>query len=869
MMRNVIICIFALLLIHTSLWAQLADDFADGNLNGNPLWLGDTADFIINANGQLQLNASQAGISALTCNIDSLEIWGQNVEWYLKINLNFTPSNNNYARFYLLSNSENLKSDTLKAFYLQFGENLSSDAIELFYTDHGQTVSVCRGVEGLIAESFELGVKVEKSFDGIWHLLVDELNIGWYRPQAERENTNQFDAVASGLLCKYTSSNINKFFFDDFYLGPPKIDTVKPVALNCFGNDDLMTVSLCFSEIVKEVALEPECYQVTELQLHPLACEYQFPDYRCVILFFPTSFLEDSLYHLQITNIQDLAMNVLEDTMIVFSFHKLRRNDVLITEIMADPLPVVALPPVEYIELHNTVNQDFNAKMWKLKIGNSYKHLPDFFLSKKGYVVITAENNVPLLRPYCDAVYGIPSLSITDAGQELVLYNQYDEIMHIVVFSELWHRNGIKREGGWSLEMMDTGNPCTGMDNWDSSVDVTGGTPGRRNSVCADNPDMTRPSMLSITVIDSSAIRINFSEEIHLNEYLPNFGIDHGVEVLSCVLVQPYCNAVDLRLNATLRSGVVYRLEITDSICDCVGQWALEGESLLFGLDEIPVCGDLVINEVLFDPPGSDDADFVEIYNRSEKIIDLKKVKIGSGGGDLPEKAVVVYGKGYQLFPGKLAAVGKNVRLTAEHYLPPPGSVLLPCDSLPAYANAEGVVHITDLSLQRLDKFYYDEKMHYSMMSSTDGVSLERVHYDGETQDANNWKSAAANVHFATPGYENSQSAEKLSANDVVEIVPKVFSPDNDGFDDFTEIVLHFDDYENRVTVEICDLNSFLIKTIANNEMAGTEVRYLWDGTDDDGRSIPPGMYVVKVSYWNLSGKRKTEKKVVSVWKNQ
>lgn len=865
-MRNVIIFVFALLLFLPCLSAQIVDDFSDGNLNQNLEWIGDTADFTINPDGQLLLNASQSGVSAIAVCVDSLDIWNVEVEWYLKIKENFAPSNNNYGRFYLLSNSENLKSDTITAFYLQFGENLSEDAIELFYTERGLTVSVLRGTNGMIANPFELGVKVEKSADGEWSLLVDELNIGWYRPQAEGTSVQQFDIVAAGLLCKYTSSNANKFAFDDFYIGSPIIDSIKPYAKTCYGSDDLMTVALTFSEMVNESALESSHYFVPDLQLYPLACEYLFPDYRRVMLYFPVSFSEDRIYNLQISNIQDLAQNIMEDTVLHFSFHKMKRNDIIFTEIMADPQPSVGLPPVEYIELYNTVNQDFEFSMWKIKVGTSFKTLPDLQFQKNGFVVIVADENVFLMKPFCEAVYGVPSLSISDGGQELILYNQYDEIMHIVRFSDSWHRNSIKREGGWSLEMKDVLNPCAGEDNWDSSVDVLGGTPGRLNSIFADNPDTEAPKILSVTIIDSFNIRINFSEEINLKDYRPNFIIDHNMNIVSCALVQPYNNAVDLRLGSALRAGVVYRLEIADSICDCAGRWVPLGEGIFFGLDDAPSYNDLVINEILFDPPDGDDADFVEIYNRSSKIIDLKKVKIGSGSGQLPDKAVTVFSRGYQLFPGTMAAACKNVKLTSEHYLPPPGSVLLPCDSLPSFANSQGVTHLTDLSLQCIDRFSYDEKMHYPMLSSVDGVSLERVHYEGETQNVNNWKSAAASVNFATPGYRNSQFADGLSAKDMLEIVPEVFSPDNDGFEDFAEVLLHFEELENRVTVEIFDLNSLLIKTISNNEMVGAEARFLWDGTDDNGRGVPPGMYVIKISYWNLSGRKRTSRKVVSVW---
>ncbi len=45
--------------------------------------------------------------------------------------------------------------------------------------------------------------------------------------------------------------------------------------------------------------------------------------------------------------------------------------------------------------------------------------------------------------------------------------------------------------------MIDTKNPCSGMNNWKASVDVKGGTPGKKNSIDAVNADQTPPGLLS------------------------------------------------------------------------------------------------------------------------------------------------------------------------------------------------------------------------------------------------------------------------------------------------------------------------------------------------------------------------------------
>ena len=96
-------------------------------------------------------------------------------------------------------------------------------------------------------------------------------------------------------------------------------------------------------------------------------------------------------------------------------------------------------------------------------------------------------------------------------------------------------------------------------------------------------------------------------------------------------------------------------------------------------------------------------------------------------------------------------------------------------------------------------------------------------------------------------------------------IEPEIFSPDNDGAEDFADIYCHFCDLENRVTLVVYERNGTLVKKLANNELCGNEARYLWDGTDENGRKMPPSLYVVKLSYWNLSGKKRSKQAVVGL----
>jgi hypothetical protein len=168
--------IFLLVLLPAFSMAQFEDDFADGDFASNPAWTGDINQFTVNPEFQLQLNSQGEAVSSLS----SVYQMNGETEWRFWIKLSFSPSANNFARVYLSSNIADLKSP-LDGYFLQFGEGGSADAIELFRQEQTTLTSVCRGPDGMIANSFELGMKIRRSLTGNWEIQVDETGVGAYQ----------------------------------------------------------------------------------------------------------------------------------------------------------------------------------------------------------------------------------------------------------------------------------------------------------------------------------------------------------------------------------------------------------------------------------------------------------------------------------------------------------------------------------------------------------------------------------------------------------------------------------------------------------------------------------------------------------------
>lgn len=847
------------MLTNGACFAQISDDFSTMNFLLDNQVRGDVEKFKVE-DGALKLNASGTESAYLALpygsNLDT-------IEWQWTVNHQFASSNNNYSRIYLWANRSNLPSSSCNAFYLQLGENGSSDAIELFYQQGSVVRSVCRGANARIAEPFKLKIRVLNCRGNQWIISVFEDDIWMLDAMGEME-IPKTDSSYTGLLVKYTSSNIAKFSYDDFYCGPALHDTVPPCLLSVSKCSQSYALQLSFSERLDTNHIDKSHFFLNDLQINSVYCTNNQKD---IIIEFEQDIKQRCNYSLVISSISDLSGNVLLDTIVQFVDYYPLRNDVVFTEIMSDPSPVVGLPEGEYLELYNRSPFPINLSQWSIAFGNSVKLLPEILLNRDSYLLLVAQNCVDLFADY-DNVISISSFSIPNEGQQLVLMADNGSVVHELEFSSEWHSQQLKAEGGWSLEMIDTDNPCAGKSNWDSSIDSKGGTPGFKNSISRLNRDETAPELLYVVALDSITLNIFFSETIDLDtsQFSSLFHFNHDLMVKSVDILSPKANSLLLTLSTPLRVGTVYTLQLVGEVCDCVGLPVKTWSSAQFGLLQKISINDVIINEILTHTFGNADADFVELYNRSDKLVNIADLQIAYETSNGKLTAVEAFKYGYPLFPHTFVVLCKDRENTMSQYFCPTPSNLLTCPSMPNFPNSQGTIVLMNKALEVIDRFSYDESMHYSILTDLAGVSLERIHYDWETQNENNWKSASANVGFATPGYTNSQHSDVTDElSSLFSVSPEIFSPDGDGFDDFTEICCHFDAGNYRLSLQIFNSQGHLIKVLADNMPIGLNECFTWDGSINDGSSAVRGGYILRFTYWNESGKRKSVNKFVGV----
>jgi gliding motility-associated-like protein len=85
-----------------------------------------------------------------------------------------------------------------------------------------------------------------------------------------------------------------------------------------------------------------------------------------------------------------------------------------------------------------------------------------------------------------------------------------------------------------------------------------------------------------------------------------------------------------------------------------------------------------------------------------------------------------------------------------------------------------------------------------------------------------------------------------------VQVVPRAFTPNGDGINDITDITLsifHLEG-EKQLRVEIYDLAGRRLRDLSTSTTHPSgERRVQWDGRDEVGEIVPPGIYMARVGF--------------------
>ena len=757
-MRFLIFMMFFVTSFFCSAYAQFSESFSDGNFTQNPSWSGDVSKFKINSDFQLQLsdNVDKTGPAYLST--PSARV--RNTSWEFWVKMDFNPTVSNYSKVYLCSEEADLKSG-VKGFFVRLGH--TNKNVALLSEDGTKTsVLIQGGLKRLDLTAVAVKIKVTLDKQGVFSLYSQLDNESDYVLEGSKQITEFPNSNYFGVVCVYTKTRNEHFFFDDFVI--KKIEE----------NDDLP---------------EPP--------------------------------------HVDIPAFGDIVFN----------------------EIMAKPTGDVP----EYVEFYNCSDKTFSMKDWQFYYGDKPYAFPDAEVKPNEYFVVCKPASVGYF-PSDVKVIGITSFpTLANTGKLLRLDDNKGNLVHWFEYSEKMYGDDTKKtNGGWSLECLDISNKSNVASNWLGSS-VEGGTPGKINSVHQINPDVEKTSIVSVIKIEPDTFSVKFSKPLDLNTLLDekSYHLDaDGYEVNYLSANYPQGTEIKLALNRMPPKGEVINLSFP-GLRDLSGYALADNQLISIGSGYEPVLSDVIFNELLPNPL-TDSNEYIELYNRSNKAIDLSYLSVASRkntDGTL-NKAYPLASSLYLFYPEQYLLITKNFEKVANFYTCPPDISVIELPVMPTITNTAGtVVLINNQTDVIVDEFAYNDKMHDASIINKKGVALERIDFNAPTNDASNWTSASSLVGYGTPGYENSQKKTSSGLEKLQQEVNVVYINSDE-----YRINYRFSSHGNRCNIMIFDVMGKLVKNLANNELLGTEGSIEWNGKNDFEQKLQQGIYFILMDVVSTNG---------------
>lgn len=848
-----------LLFLISSSYGQVIDNFGDGNFSINPTWTGDHSSYEVDTLFLLHLNApSQTDTSYLSTPSSQIN----NVSWQFFIQMSFNPSSSNYAKIYLVSDQANLKG-ALNGYFIKIGN--TSDEISLYRQDGLVETEIIDGIDDRVdTNPVNSSIRVTRDHLGNWQVFSDTAGGNNFVLEGFFLDNTHTLSNFFGVSSRYTSTRSDLFFYDNFeFQMATVIDTTAPLldSLTIINSTEL---NLHFNEPVDLASSQTLANYTISGVGNPTTILRDFLDSSVVHLTFTNALINGQNYTLSINNVEDTVSNAI--TSISFPFSYLLninpdKGDVMINEIFADPNPPIGLPSEEFVELYNRSSNAYCLKDWQFVNSNTAKNLPNFILNPNSYVILCDINDTSLYTPYGDVIGINTFTALTNVGDSLSLINKNNQLLDAVSYNINWYLDPLKKDGGWTLERINPllPFPCNNSSNWIASQHFSGGTPGSQNSVFDSIIEAALPLVHNITINTPNEITIAFNEIMDSSSLSSSkFMISNGILVNNIVTAHPF-QTVNLTLSPAIINSVEYSLTITGAH-DCVGNPIDPDNTNMFALSEQGDIGDLIINEVLFNP-FSGGSDFVEIYNNSNKFIDLQNWNLANLENDRIDNLQTIIDVPFIVRPNEFVLLSTDIENIEQEYLNSNATSFLEMGSFPSYGNESGSIYLINNLNIVIDNFNYNEEMHFALLNSTDGVSLERINYNSPTNDNTNWHSAASDIGFATPGFKNSQFQKSNHNEKNITIMPQTFSPNNDGIEDVVNIGYNFNVSGAVANIIIYDIKGNPIRNLVRNELLSTSGTFYWDGVSDDNKKARIGIYVIYFEVFDLNGNVKMFKK--------
>lgn len=344
--------------------------------------------------------------------------------------------------------------------------------------------------------------------------------------------------------------------------------------------------------------------------------------------------------------------------------------------------------------------------------------------------------------------------------------------------------------------------------------------------------DKVAPEIEHFSLTDSTIV-VQFSERMNSESLLCDITNLSYYESLW----NPQCNTLTILLHETITPGVRYGLSLS-RCADVVGN-CMRDTTLYLGIPDDVAPGDLLFSEVLFNP-SSGGSEYAEIFNRSDKVIDLSTLRFSTrkSADSSIYSSKKLSTESLFIFPGEYKVITDDREGVCSFYSCPDENAFVLLNSMPGLRNENGcVVLFRSKDSLVIDNFYYDVSMHSGLLANGGkGVSLERLSWD-----ENRWCSTPGSVGYGTPGFAGASSAESV---DVVSFESSECCFPYYDESQYFRLRYRLDDYGYYATIRIYNLTGTCVREFADHQLLPNEGEFVWDGTDDNGNVLPSSPYL-------------------------
>jgi hypothetical protein len=626
-----------------------------------------------------------------------------------------------------------------------------------------------------------------------------------------------------------------------------------PPVLNSLRILDSTTFRLIFSEAITG----PTATQESNYSINPNPGIQLISSVEDTVnLFLSQELQSEQSYEVTITGLQDVFGNTIAETSpeaTFISFTDPEPGSIIINEFLYNR---AGAGGAEFVELFNPTDQNFDLSGWTIGDASNTATIDDGVqLRAGGYLVITDNPSLANITDNAVFLSNFPSLN----DDEDAIYIQ-DE--NAVTIDSLFYspRFGGTIDGT-SAERKDPQASSNDPANFATSTDPDGSTPGEQNSVF--QRDETPPSITFARVFPNGDIEVRFSEFITLTSDLTFTLNDQPLNIISFDPTEG--NVIFLAPPAAKTNAEAQNIT-AQNLTDVSGNTA---ETLQQAVAQPLTPGDVVINEILYDPiSDSDDNrpdqnEYIELRNTRDFAINLEGITLHDApdeDGDVRTLRPVstqsrfIPAQGTALIYADEAFEFQQSQIAEFFELQPqPDNEIIRVDrSSLSLSSTDDAIYLTGRNGAEIDSVFYDESWQNPNLVDTDGIALERIDPDGPSNEESNWGSSTAESG-GTPNQQNTlfQTSQGQAPDEQgITLTPNPFSPDGEpspsGENDETLFInYNLDQPDYLITVRIYDRYGREVRELADSQPAGFQDELRWDGLKDSGDRNRIGIYIV------------------------